>query len=85
MTKRWAINQDDMREQPEGCQSTSHKRSQCWGDLWQCSDCRRHVCYADGVPEDELCDACWARQRDTAILQPTVQRQVEADGDMVWA
>lgn len=52
-------------EEPADCQSTSHDHSQCYGDLWQCDECRKWVCYADGTDDGTgdslLCDACWAK------------------------
>jgi hypothetical protein len=42
-----------------GCQSTNHDF--CYGVLWQCSDCGKTVCYAEGTDDyRELCDDCWA-------------------------
>lgn len=49
---------------PAGCQSTSHEHSQCYGELWQCDECRRWVCCADGTDNHpELCDECWAKMQ----------------------
>jgi hypothetical protein len=42
-----------------GCQRTSH--TACYGELWQCSNCHRTFCYAEGTDNHpELCDECWA-------------------------
>jgi len=53
---------------PIGCQSTSHDRRQCWGELWQCDECRSWVCHADGTDDGTsdylLCDACWAKKHE---------------------
>lgn len=35
----------------ERCQSTSHDHRQCWGELWQCDECRQWVCHADGTDD----------------------------------
>ncbi len=41
-----------------GCESTNHTR--CYGELWQCSQCGKTVCEAEGSDEDlDLCDDCW--------------------------
>ena len=54
----------------ERCQSTSHDRGQCWGELWQCDECRQWVCHADGTDDGTsdylLCDACWAKKHEGA-------------------
>lgn len=64
MRLRFAINSEDMREQPDGCQSTSHTHRECWGELRECSRCHRKVCYADGTTNDpDLCDACWSTRK----------------------
>lgn len=45
---------------PVGCQSTNHDHADCYGQLWQCAECGRRVCYAEGSDNDfELCDDCW--------------------------
>lgn len=42
----------------EGCQSTNHEV--CYGELWECSNCHKIVCYAEGIDDHpELCDDCW--------------------------
>ena len=41
-----------------GCESTNHDL--CYGELWQCSQCGKTVCAAEGSDDDpELCDDCW--------------------------
>ena len=41
-----------------GCESTNHKL--CYGELWQCSQCGKTVCEAEGSDDDpDLCDECW--------------------------
>lgn len=48
------------------CQSTNHKRSQCYGTLWQCSECGKTVCCNEGTDDGtELCDDCWAKKEST--------------------
>jgi hypothetical protein len=43
----------------EGCQSTNH--TECYGELWQCANCGKIVCYAEGSDDDpQVCDDCWA-------------------------
>ena len=43
-----------------GCQSTNH--THCYGDLWQCSACRKTVCFAEGTDnQPDLCDDCWVK------------------------
>lgn len=45
-----------------GCQSTNH--DQCYGELWQCSACKKTVCYAEGTDNHpDLCDECWVKQQ----------------------
>lgn len=47
-----------MTKTQRGCQSTHP--GPCRGNLWQCAECKRQVCYADGSDNDlELCDDCW--------------------------
>lgn len=47
-----------------GCQSTNH--TECYGILWQCTNCRKVVCCAEGSDNrPELCDDCWV-----AIVAP---------------
>ena len=42
-----------------GCQSTNH--TVCYGELWQCSVCRKQVCCNEGSEDHpDLCDDCWA-------------------------
>ncbi len=41
-----------------GCESANHEI--CYGELWQCSQCGKTVCAAEGSEDDpELCDDCW--------------------------
>jgi len=50
-----------------GCQSTNH--TQCYGDLWQCSGCKKWVCYAEGTDNHpELCDDCWAQRYHPTLV-----------------
>jgi hypothetical protein len=54
-----------------GCQSLNH--SECYGDLWQCAQCGKTVCYAEGTDDDlDLCDDCWVQTHD-----PVWWREVE--------
>lgn len=48
-----------------GCQSTTHPKRACRGDLWTCDTCKRTLCYADGQADDEpeLCDTCWVEKQ----------------------
>lgn len=43
----------------EGCQSANH--AECYGELWQCEQCSKIICYAEGYDDEyiELCDDCW--------------------------
>ena len=65
-----------------GCESANHEI--CYGELWQCSQCGKTVCAAEGSEDDpELCDDCWMAkhypEQDTRIndlvrpgIKPTV-------------
>lgn len=47
------------------CQSTNHRRDQCYGDLWQCSECSGWFCCNEGTDDGtELCDDCWAKKEE---------------------
>ena len=49
-----------------GCQSLNH--SECYGELWQCAQCGKTICYAEGTDDDpDLCDDCWVRTHDPAL------------------
>ena len=44
-----------------GCQSTNH--TECYGELWECVNCGKKVCFAEGTDLDpDLCDDCWTQQ-----------------------
>ncbi len=49
------------------CQSTH--TGECYGPLWQCEDCHKTVCCAEGTTDhSELCDDCWmARFHPVAV------------------
>ena len=51
--------QDDRPRRLPGCESTNH--TLCYGELWQCSQCGKTVCNAEGSDDDDpdLCDDCW--------------------------
>lgn len=56
-------NYEKRRTEPtQGCQSSGHG-GKCRGELWQCAECGRAVCYAEGSDNDfELCDDCWCKK-----------------------
>ena len=55
----------------EGCESTNH--THCYGELWQCVNCGKTACYAEGSDHDhELCDDCWAMKYPLSQLDNDV-------------
>lgn len=49
-----------------GCESTNHDPEDCYGELWECSRCGKHVCFAEGTDNHpELCDDCWVEMTDS--------------------
>ena len=56
-----------------GCQSTNH--TECYGILWQCTNCGKRVCCAEGSDNHpELCDDCW-------VVFTNTQSQTTKDDD----
>ena len=56
------------------CESTNHGR--CYGDLWQCIQCGKTVCSAEGSDNDpDLCDDC------RVTIHHSEQAVPEADDD----
>lgn len=52
-----------------GCESTNHDR--CYGELWQCSECGKTVCGAEGSDNDsDLCDDCWVSKHPPTSVTP---------------
>ena len=44
-----------------GCQSTNH--THCVGELWQCANCSKFICWAEGTDHDpDICDDCWSEK-----------------------
>lgn len=44
-----------------GCQSLNH--SVCKGELWECENCHKKVCWEEGSTSDpEICDDCWSEK-----------------------
>ena len=44
-----------------GCQSLNHTK--CYGELWQCENCGKTICWAEGTDNhSELCDDCWVER-----------------------
>jgi len=57
-----------------GCQSMNH--TECYGDLWQCAQCGKTICYAEGTDDDsELCDDCWVQTHDPALWREIERRR----------
>ncbi len=63
-----------MRGRMRGCQSMNH--SECYGALWQCAQCGKTVCYAEGTTDEpELCDDCWVQTHDPALWREVERRR----------
>ncbi len=57
-----------------GCQSMNH--SECYGELWQCAQCGKPICYAEGTDDDpDLCDDCWVQTHDPALWREVERRR----------
>lgn len=47
------------------CQSNNHSKRACTGHLWQCSNCGKLVCCAEGTDsQHNMCDSCWSDGKD---------------------
>ena len=68
------MDENDVSARIPGCESTNHKR--CYGELWQCSQCGKTVCEAEGSDDDpDLCDDCW-------LAKHHPENSTEFDNDM---
>src|SRR5947207_15545774 len=57
-----------------GCQSMNH--TECYGELWQCAQCGKTICYAEGTDDDpDLCDDCWVQTHDPAWWRAVERRR----------
>lgn len=59
----WVRNEDI--EHLTLAQSCCGQHNRHYGELWQCANCKRSFCFAEGTDDHpELCDACWCAQPD---------------------
>jgi hypothetical protein len=57
-----------------GCQSMNH--TECYGELWQCAQCGKTICCAEGTDDDpDLCDDCWVQTHDPALWREVERRR----------
>lgn len=54
-------NDETVIDRIPGCESTHP--GPCYGELWQCANCGKTVCCAEGTDNHpELCDDCWCQR-----------------------
>ena len=58
-----------------GCESTNH--TECYGVLWQCANCSKSICWAEGTDHDpDICDECWAEKYQHTMDSHEVTKEI---------